>query len=67
MTRRFLTAIATLGTIFNSVSVLSAEENKGQGMYRPFSLIRQVKLSTAFFVDPDLINKAVISNAYSLG
>ena len=65
MARRFLTVIATLGTIFNIASVLSAEEIKGNGMYRPFSLIRQVKLATAFFVDPDLINKAKISNAYT--
>lgn len=36
------------------------------GIYRPFSLVRQLKLATAFFVDPTLPETAQIVHAYSL-
>ena len=36
------------------------------GIYRPFSLVRQLKLATAFFVDPTLPETAEIGHAYSL-
>ena len=36
------------------------------GIYRPFSWVRQLKLATAFFVDPTLLETAQIGHAYSL-
>lgn len=64
MARRFLTTIAVLSTLLSSASVLGEEKIEGQGKYRPLTVIRQLKLATSLFVNPNLINKAKISNAY---
>jgi len=37
------------------------------GVYRPFTVVRKVKLATAYFVNPALPDKLEIVNAYSIG
>lgn len=65
MTRRYLTIISVLGMMFNNAPILNAQEIKGQGKYRPLTLIRHIRLGTSVLGDPDLIDKVQIFNAYS--
>lgn len=41
------------------------QEHTGNGVYRPLNLFRQLKLGTAYFVNPSLPGKAHILNAYT--
>ena len=43
----------------------STVQIEGNGIYRPFTLIRKVKLATAYLVDPSLPNQVEIINAYN--
>ena len=38
--------------------------DQGHGIYRPFNLLRQIKLGTAYLVNPDLPGRAQTVNVY---
>lgn len=40
---------------------------RGSGIYRPFNLMRQIKLTTAYFVNPSLPSRVDVTYAYRLG
>ena len=50
-----------------SVAGDDAPEFRGNGIYRPFNLMRQIKLSTAYFVSPLQRDLADVAHAYRLG
>ena len=50
----------------SSVAGDDTSEFRGSGIYRPFNLMRQVKLSTAYFVDPSLPERVDVAHAYRL-
>ena len=42
-------------------------EFRGSGIYRPFNLMRQIKLSTAYLINLPLPDQADVAHAYRLG
>ena len=68
MFRHSLVAITILLVSFGSPVVLKAQQQHvgGHGVYRPLNLLRQLKLGTAYFVNPCLPGEAKIFNAYRL-
>lgn len=57
-------AIAVLA--FGNLASAQAQGQFGSGVYRPFNLMRQLKLATAYFVNPSLPDRVEIYFAYPL-
>lgn len=68
MFRCAIVAAATLamGSSLSGVAAADTSQFRGSGIYRPFNVMRQVKLSTAYFVDPLLPTEVDIAYAHRL-
>lgn len=69
MYRRTIFAAAAalaLGSALATVAADDTSQFRGSGIYRPFNWIRQVKLSTAYFVEPALPTEVDIAYAHRL-
>ena len=68
MAKSVIVAAAALAV--GSLSMVAADDTsqfRGNGIYRPFNLMRQVKLTTAHFVNPSLPSRVDVTYAYRLG
>lgn len=62
--------VAAAALAVGSLSTVAADDTsqfRGSGIYRPFNLMRQVKLSTAYLVNPSLPSRVDITYAHRLG
>ena len=63
-----IVAVAALAV--GSLPAVAADDSsqfRGSGIYRPFNVMRQIKLSTAYLVDPSLPSRVDITYAHRLG
>ena len=68
MLRRAIVVAAALAV--GSLSAAAGDattEFRGSGIYRPFNLMRQIKLSTAYLINLPLPELADVAHAYRLG
>lgn len=67
MFRSAIVAAAALAVgSLSAVAGDDAAQFRGSGIYRPFNLMRQIKLTTAYFVDPSLPDEVDIAYAHRL-